>query len=279
MRKLLFSLLPSLACVMFFTACQEEVDLRTGEEAISARVIEQVAALGFNPDGIERIDEGYRVERDIIITHEMLETAPTLHQVPGTEQYSTANLVSVNGSREILVYAPEGGRRGFSASTIAAIDEAIARFNAENLQLSFRRVTSSKGKSAPNITFTRLGTADENAGVLGSAGFPSAGNPYHEVKLSGVLESRYGMSVAGIATVVAHELGHCIGFRHTDYFDRSISCGGSPANEGDGGVGAYHIPGTPTGASLQAASWMLSCTDGSNRPFNNDDKTALNYLY
>ena len=74
-------------------------------------------------------------------------------------------------------------------------------------------------------------------------------------------------------------MGHCIGFRHTDYFDRSISCGGAPSNEGSAGVGANHIPGTPTGATLADLSWMLACTDGGNRPFNNDDQTALDYLY
>jgi hypothetical protein len=72
-------------------------------------------------------------------------------------------------------------------------------------------------------------------------------------------------------------MGHCIGFRHTDYFDRSYSCGGAADNEGDGGVGAIHIPGTPTGAS--ARSWMLACSDGTDRPFNADDKVALAYVY
>ena len=98
--------------------------------------------------------------------------------------------------------------------------------------------------------------------------------------MSGILESSYGLSTDGIATIIAHEMGHCIGFRHTDYFDRSISCGGGTSNEGDGGVGANHIPGTPTGADLQGnGSWMLACTDGSNRDFTNADVTALNYLY
>ena len=115
---------------------------------------------------------------------------------------------------------------------------------------------------------------------MGSAGFPtSSGDPYGQIKMSGILESSYGLSTAGIATIIAHEMGHCIGFRHTDYFNRSISCGGSASNEGDGGVGANHIPGTPTGATLSAKSWMLACTDGGDRPFNNDDKTALDYLY
>ena len=60
--------------------------------------------------------------------------------------------------------------------------------------------------------------------------------------------------------------------------DRSYSCNGSPVNEGDGGVGAILIPGTPSGPD--ANSWMLACIgNGINRPFNNNDKTALSYLY
>jgi hypothetical protein len=42
-------------------------------------------------------------------------------------------------------------------------------------------------------------------------------------------------------------------------------------NEGSSGVGAIHIH-TPTGRS---GSWMLSCLAPPNRPFNNNDKTAL----
>ena len=79
---------------------------------------------------------------------------------------------------------------------------------------------------------------------------------------------------------MAHEIGHCIGFRHTDWFNRSISCGGFPANEGEGSIGAVHIPGTPTGADL--SSFMLSCipfSQGVDRPFTTADKVALDYLY
>ncbi len=44
------------------------------------------------------------------------------------------------------------------------------------------------------------------------------------------------------------------------------------------GVGAVHIPGTPTGAN--SGSWMLACIgSGVNRPFNTNDVTALNYVY
>ena len=56
------------------------------------------------------------------------------------------------------------------------------------------------------------------------------------------------------------------------------SCGGGTANEGASTVGAIQVPGTPAGPDPN--SWMLACIgSGQNRPFNNNDKTALNYLY
>ena len=259
--------------VMGLFACQ---DSDFNAPTVPDEVITKIENMGFNPDGIVAIEEGYRIERDIIITHEMLESQPSSHIVPNLEQYHTTNLVSSNGNRVITIYAAEGGKRGYSPGMIAGLDEAIARYNAENLTISFQRITKKRGA---DITMSRLSRFDEQRGVLGSAGFPtSQGDPYHEIKMSGILESAYGLGTNGIATIIAHEIGHCIGLRHTDYFDRSISCG-SGGNEGQAGVGAIHVPGTPTGASLQAKSYMLSCTDGGNRPFNNDDQTALNYLY
>ena len=266
----------AIVASMLLISCSEE-EAGTNASSIPETVITKLKAMGFNPDGIQKVDEGYKIERDIIITEEFLEHAGAEQVVPDLEQYSTNNLVTTGGSRLITLYALVGGRKGYSAGMIAGLDLAIARYNAQNLEISFQRVTSSSGA---DIVMTRLAKGDERRGILGSAGFPTAGgDPYGEIKMSGILESSYGLSTEGIATIIAHEMGHCIGLRHTDYFNRSISCAGSASNEGDGGIGANHIPGTPTGATLNAQSYMLSCTDGSDRPFNNDDQTALDYLY
>ena len=270
MRKTLTFFSVLVACSGVFYSCSEN-----HEESLTvpSSVRNQLTSLGF--DLIKHppiaVDNGYLVEGDIFLTQSDLNNMKPATRVPVAEQYSTNQLVTAL-PRTITVYMPTT----FSSANFAAVDEAISRYNQQNLLLHFTRVTT----SSADIVFTRLSKSQERQGVLGSSGFPtSSGNPYGQIKMSGILESTYHLTVNGIATIMAHEMGHCIGFRHTDYYDRSISCGGSTSNEGASTVGANLIPGTPATATLAAASWMLACTDGSNRYFNNDDKTALNYLY
>lgn len=266
-----------LGATVLFASCDTQDEASKPVDLVPDHVLSQLTNLGFDVNNFApmKFEEGYLVEGDIYLTDADIASMTRGNAVPVAEQYRTTNLVS--GPRVITMYAAEGGRSGYSPAMIAGLDEAISRYNAEGLSITFQRVTNSNNA---DIVMSRLSKRDENRGVLGSAGFPtSSGDPYGQIKMSGVLESNYGLSTDGIATIIAHEMGHCIGFRHTDYFDRSISCGGGTSNEGASTVGAIHIPGTPTGASATAKSWMLACTDGGNRPFNNDDKTALNYLY
>lgn len=288
MKKLFPLHLMFIGTLVFYSCSEQEVaepTVQVPDEVLTA--LENAGYDIYNQAPIV-FEDGYLVEGDIYIKSADINHLHVGTRIPVEEQYSTNNLVNASGRRTITIYAQEatsgggkgkkgGGSGGFSPAMIDGLDEAIARYNAQNLDITFLRTTTDNA----DITMTRLKKGDERRGILGSAGFPTAsGDPYHEIKMSGILESTYGLSTNGIATIIAHEMGHCIGFRHTDYFDRSISCGGSPVNEGDGGVGANHIPGTPTGADLAGnGSYMLACTDGSNRPFTNNDKTALDYLY
>lgn len=267
----------ALVSAIVITSCSDS-DLKGPSTEISDLETSQLIAAGFDVENIapSRLEDGrIIVEGDIIIDNLSELKNPTRLAVE--EQYSTNNLVNAGGGRVITLYAPTG-RKGYSAGMLAGLDEAISRYNAENLTISFARASSSNGA---DIVMKRLRKRDERRGVLGSAGFPtSSGDPYGEILMSGILESSYGLSTGGIATIIGHEMGHCIGFRHTDFFDRSISCGGSADNEGTAGIGANHILGTPTGADLSGnGSYMLACTDGSSRPFTNADQTALDYLY
>jgi Dual-action HEIGH metallo-peptidase len=276
-KALLFLFVFTLCSGVFFSCADSE---QTNASPVSEETMARLVNLGFDVQNFVPIkfDQGYLVEGDIYVTDADLATMKPAGRVPGAEQYRTTNLVSASTVRTITMYAQQGTcTTCYSAGMIAGLDLAIARYNAENLNIKFQRLTSATGA---NIVMTRLKKGEEAQGILGSAGFPTAsGDPYNNIKMSGVLESKYGLSTAGIATIIGHEMGHCVGFRHTDYFDRSISCGGATSNEGASTVGAIHIPNTPTGATAAAKSWMLACTDGGDRPFNADDKTALNALY
>jgi hypothetical protein len=262
-----------LASVLF--ACTKsnqtaDVNLEANSE-ISASTLKSISDLGFSTTDARKVDSGYLVEGDILLTDENLTTASTSPNVriAETEQYRTINLVK-NLPRTVTISIS-------NLPTVygTATKNAIARYNALSLTLKFQFVSSggqiqvvgfNQGPSGGYIT-------------LGSSGFPTKqGNPYRKIQMN-TNAAAYGTNpdVNFLTSVLQHEIGHCIGFRHTDYFDRSYSCGGAVANEGASNVGAVHIPGTPSRAD--AASWMLACSDGGDRTFNSNDKIALNYLY
>ncbi len=250
-------------------ACKKDAK-EIAQEEISPETLTKIHNHGFGTSNVQRIEEGYLVEGDIVLTEEFLNGTPggNFLRIANDEQYHTTNLVT--GLPRVITVALDNKLSG-KAGYPQALAEVANRYNAENLQLTFQVVSS-----GANITFV-----SGNGQFLASAGFPtSTGNPYNQVKVNSTAIGT-GTSTTFInylATILAHEAGHCIGFRHTDYMNRSYSCGGSAVNEGASTVGAVYIPGTPTGPD--AGSWMLACIgSGQNRPFNANDKTALGYLY
>lgn len=234
-------------------------------------VVNSVQAMGFSTNNIVAEDDGYIVEGDIFIPAADLKRnlQGSFLRIGNVEQYRTTNLVNVSAGVRTITVALNSK---INAATYGPVlDEVVNRYNAENLQIKLQRVSS-----GAEITFTSA-----TGSYLASAGFPtSAGAPYNLVKVN-VKAIGSGTSATWInyaASIFAHELGHCIGFRHTDYMNRAYSCGGAVSNEGASTVGAVLIPGTP--AAADPNSWMLACIGANmNRPFNANDKTALNYLY
>lgn len=255
--------LTALFSMAVMISCQDDGNVT--KDNVSQKTLDQIHALGFSNQNVQRVDDGYLVEGDIVLHDHELNGSYNdnkLLRIAEEEQYRTTNLVT-GTPRTIRVSMSSS----FSSIYVAALDEAIARYNAQPLVLKFQRVTS-----GANINIIRV----TSGGFLASAGFPSGGNPYSQIQVNTTAIGSQPQST--IASIIAHEMGHCIGFRHTDYMNRAYSCGGSAVNEGSAGVGAILIPGTPSGPD--AGSWMLACIgSGQNRPFNANDRVALNYLY
>jgi hypothetical protein len=268
MKKLFSLLLMGVFSAFVFFACQK--DNSQVPTKVTDDVLSQISSMGFSTEGVQAMDGGYLVEGDIFLSPEQLgqkDNGPRLI-IAKEEQYRTTNLVAAL-PRTITVSLDR--RLARTAGYSQALQEMVNRYNALNLQLRFQVVSS-----GATISFVR-----GSGSYLASAGFPtSTGNPHNRVTVNSTALGQGTSStfINYLATVLAHELGHCIGFRHTDYMNRAFSCGGSATNEGASTVGAILIPGTPSGPD--AGSWMLACIgSGQNRPFNTNDRTALDFLY
>lgn len=270
-----------LLSTLFFGACTSDTELSPPAlDAVPSEVVQQFKELGFDVSDIRYAPTGgeldglpgkrnYLLEGDIVITPENLEQmlASDLHHVgPMGEQYRTNNLVS--SPRTIRVIGYTGGSQALTTKMRTALQWAVDNYNALGNGLTFTLTFGTAYSSYDIVVYKTTGSAG------GSAGFPSGGAPYKWVQIYSGTDS-YDTNV--IEHVITHEIGHCVGMRHTDYFDRSLSCG-TGGNEGSGSDGAVHIPGTPTG--FDATSIMLSCFSSSeDGEFGAYDITALNYLY
>lgn len=259
-----------VSCSKDTAVVDEEQDTAIG---IPQDVLQKAQSLHFNtfdmqeasfekPNG--KIEEGYMMEGDIFFTRDQLMNMELGGDIT-SKQYRTNNLVSP-GVITIIGYTGNNSN-GLTTKMQTGLRWAVDNYNALNLSISFQLTFGTDYQNKDMVVYQVQG------GAGGSAGFPSGGNPYKWVKINSGM-APYSNNVH--EHVIGHEIGHSIGFRHSDYFSRQ-SCGQN-SNEGSAGVGAIHIPGTPTG--WDPTSLMNACFSSSeDGEFNGNDITALNFLY
>jgi len=267
----------AMLCALFLcvSSCKKNnTSEQTENKAeISASTLQQIKSLGFSVEDVRKVDNGYLVEGDIVLTDANLtekSLSPNLN-IAETEQYRTTNIVK--SLPRVVTISVTNLPQVYSD----AVDLMISRYNSLGLRITFQKANTG---TTGNIDVFGFNEGPSGGFItLGSSGFPtSSGEPFNQVKMNTNVNA-YGTNpnLLYVASVLQHEVGHCIGFRHTDYMNRAYSCGGRRSNEGSAGVGAIQIPGTPSKAD--AESFMLACSNGGNRTFNANDVIAMNYLY
>jgi hypothetical protein len=278
MKKFLAISFSTVILVAAIVSCNKSAAPEPASADLSKDEKALIMTAGFNENWAERTQDGsYLIEGDILLTKEQLQkmaNATPSHNlvIANEEHYRTFELVNTNGGIRTITVSLGSG---FPAHYSTGLDQALAHYNSLNLNVRFQRVASG---GEIQITGAKLGSAAGGGCILGqSAGFPTGGNPAPGFKLStSRCATTYLNTAAKADEVMAHELGHTIGFRHTDYVNRA-SCG-STSGESAGTIGAVWISGTPTTVAGNYNSWMMACTNGSPL-FNAEDNIALTTVY
>jgi len=272
--KILSPLFVLAFAIILFSCEKKEMEVQDlDQNQVSTEVLTKLAGLELNTENVElgsmtlpggEKKEVYIVEGDYAISPSVLE-GMDLYGGVESEQYRTNNLVS--SPRVINVIGYTGSGNALSSKMQTALQWAINNYNRLNIGLTFNLTFGTDYQSKDIVVYQVQGAAG------GMAGFPENGNPYKWVQIFSGIDS-YSTNV--IEHVTTHEIGHCLGLRHTDWWSRQ-SCGSS-SGESANPTGAIHIPGTPS--NYDATSLMKACFSGSeDGEFNSNDKIALEYLY
>lgn len=287
------SLCLSLAAVSF-QSCQkediEEVETLDVAESVVTQVesrdavtdkdiLNKVATLNIDigsvtqgdfhlPDGT--VEQRFYIGDDIVVTETELDEMLKLGALEQNRQYRT-NFLVTGSNRTIDILGYTGNDQfGLSNRARTALGWAVNNYNRlSGVSLNFRLTFGTNFNAADMVIYDN---SANNSGSGGVAGFPTAqGRPHKFIQIYNL----DGFSTNVNEHVITHEIGHSIGFRHSDWFDR-FSCGGG--GESAGSTGAVHVPGTPTGRDQ--TSIMNACfANNEDGEFNGNDITALRNMY
>ncbi|WP_166332786.1 zinc-dependent metalloprotease family protein [Sphingobacterium chungjuense] len=231
------TLLSVVACLLFSASCQKDFKEKHdgGDEE---NLTSLVTKLGFDTLNMKVSGDTLWVEDDIVLFKSKLsQTSPrqAIANPPGSA--SVPNLI-------LYYIAPQSALGGFNSSEEAAILAAIASYSSltnsnGTTYLNFQRVYS---LNQAHINF--FGYSNQrDANLCGFAQWPTVnnrilnpGDVYINLAVTrGTTGTISPLSHSQLVFLVAHEMGHAFGVRHTNW--RLL---GEPQFEGS--VGAYTVP-------------------------------------
>jgi len=228
-------------------------------------VTSYIKSLGYQNSEITDIGADYLVDGDILFSKtSKISVQDSSKSKLKVEQYGTSNYVGLYNNVVIQIDPSMN-------NYVNLITDAIAQWNnVPNCRINF---SIYNGSSPSNLTIINSNLGN---GYCGQAYFPINGNPGAQVKINlTFLAPSYTSNQ--IESVIIHELGHTIGFRHTNWKALSEPLIAQDPNTFARAI-ATQILGTPTGDDV--ASIMNGGTCGNSSIALSDyDKIAVQFIY
>lgn len=266
---LLRMLLPVVALLTFSCENEEEtapvINPEESQKIESSETLSYIKDLGFDEELIEDQGEYYVVDGDMLFYKEM-HVHPKKPKQGRSTQYSSGQLVAPDRQQNISIRVDPS-----LSNWQTAVQNAINSFNSlADCRLRFNITTSSDAD---------INIIPSFATAVADAVFPANGREGFRIRINTAYTG--ANTDARRQLIIAHELGHCVGLRHSDWYNRGGSGQSEPQNTYDPNTGApitaELIPGTP---QSDANSVMNCCIAGNSwGGFSGFDVVALNELY
>ncbi len=202
-----------------FTSCSNEeydssdsyldIDRTSNVEAMKSFLSDE---LGFSLDNIENVDSTLIAEKDICFDVNGFWERYGLTKALTRHHYRSTYTVTSN-HRYILITTPQSGADGeLPISWLTALVNAVDAWNSLNGGIHFTFYQGDPYNATIPVVYWYAGQASDVAAI---ANFPdSNGKPGSYIKINP--NCSYNFTANERTFVMIHELGHCIGFKHTD---------------------------------------------------------------